>query len=466
MLKQNMKSKIKIYLFLLFSSVWILKAQNQEVKKYSLTEAISFAKQNNVNFQNAKLDELTSKKSVNELLANGLPQANADFSYNRNIDIPVTPFPDFITPSIIGANKAYFNLDPTRPYVPGAPIPVAFGQKNSATASLTIGQLLFDGTFFLGVKAAKEYVKLATLTKRKSEIDVETDITKAYYLVLINEERLAQMYKSISLMEKSLSDMREIFKAGLSEKIDLDRLELSYSNAKIQRDQLKDGVAITYQLLKLNMGAMMTDSIILTEKLSDLSNQVVANYDISTNDYSKRIEYQMAEQGLKLNQLDRKRYLTGYMPTITAFASMGRNTFGTNFSDLGNQWYPSTIIGGKVSLPIFDGFRKHAQTQKASIAIRKTENLKKNLQSAIDIERYNAKTTYIRTKEQVLIQKQNIELAEQIYKRAQLKLKEGVGSSTELLLAETDLKNAQTNYLSTLYDLMIAQTNVKKSIGY
>ncbi|MFZ4798449.1 MAG: TolC family protein [Bacteroidia bacterium] len=449
-----------------FSLNMLIAQQNVEVKKISLNEAISFAKQNNATLKNAKLDETLSKKSVNELLANGLPQANAELSYNHNIDIPVTPFPDFITPAIIGANKAYFNLDPTRPYIPGSPIPVAFGQKNSATASFTVGQLLFDGTFFLGVKAAKEYVKLSTLTLRKSEIDVETDITKAYYFVLINEERMTQVNKSIGLLEKSLSDMREIYKAGLGEKIDLDKLELSYSNAIIQREQLKDGISISYQILKMNMGAKMSDSIQLTEKLNDLSTQLSADYDLTGGEYNKRIEYQMAEQGLRLNKLDRKRYLTGYMPTITAFASLGRNTFATNFSDLGTNWYPSTIVGGKLSLPIFDGFRKHAQTQKASINIEKTENTKKYLETAIELERYNAKTTYLRTKNQVVVQKKNIELAEQIYSRAQLKLKEGVGSSTELLLAETDLKNAQTSYLSTMYDLMVAQLNVKKSIGY
>ncbi len=442
--------------------------QASETRKISLNEAIAFGKQNNATLKNARLDEKSSQKSVNELLANGLPQANAELSYNHNIDIPVTPLPDFITPAVIRANQVYFGLtpDPNNPYVPGTPLPVAFGQKNSATASLTIGQLLFDGTFFLGVKAAKEYVKLSTLTTRKSEIDVETDVTKAYYFVLINEERLTQVNKSIGLLEKSLNDLLETYKAGLVERIEVDRLELSYSNAKIQRDQLKDGIAISYQVLKLNMGAKASDSLVLTEKLSSLSNQLTSTYDLAGGDYNKRIEYQMAEQGLRLNKLDRKRYLTGYLPTITAFASFGQNTFSTNFSDLGNQWFPSTIVGGKLSLPVFDGFRKHAQTQKASIAIEKTENLKKNLENAIELERYTAKTTYLRTKEQVIAQKQNVELAEQIYYRAQLKLKEGVGSSTELLLAETDLKNAQTSYLSAMYDLMVAQINVKKSIGY
>jgi outer membrane protein TolC len=212
--------------------------------------------------------------------------------------------------------------------------------------------------------------------------------------VKINEERMSQVNKSISLLEKSLYDLRETYKAGLVEKIDLERLELSYSNAIIQREQLKDGISISYQILKMNMGSNMSDSIQLTEKLGDLQNQLSSDFDLNGGDFSKRIEYKMAEQGLKLNKLDRKRYLTGYMPTITAFASIGRNTFSSNFSDLGNNWYPSTIVGGKLSLPVFDGFRKHSQTQKASINITKSENTKKYLETAIELERFNAKTTF------------------------------------------------------------------------
>ena len=105
--------------------------------------------------------------------------------------------------------------------------------------------------------------------------------------------------------EKSLNDLRETYKVGLVEKIEVDRLELSYSNAKIQRDQLKDGIAISYQVLKLNMGAKSSDSLVLTEKLSNLSDQLKSNYDLTGGDYNKRIEYQMAEQGLLLNKLDR-----------------------------------------------------------------------------------------------------------------------------------------------------------------
>lgn len=450
----------------LFKISIVLAQQKVELKNMSLNDAIAFAKQNNANLKNAKLDELNAKKTVNELLSNGLPQANAEFSYNYNIDIPVTPLPDFITPTVIGANQAYFGLNPTKPFVPGTPVPVQFGQKNSANIGLTIGQLIFDGTFFLGVKAAKDYVKLSAYTTRKTEIDVENDVTKAYYFVLLNEERLTQVNKSINLLEKSLNDLREIYKAGLAEKIDLDRLELSFSNAKVQRDQLIDGISISYQILKLNLGSAFADSLVLTEKLENLNNLLVGEIDFTTADYNKRIEYKMVEQGLSLNKLDRKRYLSGYLPTITAFASLGRNTFGQNFSDLGTAWFPANIVGGKVSLPVFDGFRKHFQTQKATIAIQKTENLKTNLEKAIELERYSAKTNYLRTKDQIIVQKKNLELAEQIYSRAQLKLKEGVGSSTELLLAETDLKNAQTNYLTSMYDLMIAQLNVKKSIGY
>lgn len=440
--------------------------QEPGTRQLSLKDALAFAKQNNATLRNAQLSELSAKKKVNEILGLGLPQVNGELSFNANVDIPTTILPDFLTPAVIGTNMQYFGISPTKQYVPGDGVPVQFGQKYSATGAISAGQLIFDGTFFLGVKASREFVLLSRMQTHRAEIDVETDVTKAYYFVLLNEARLVQVNKNIEALEKTLSDLKATFKAGFVEKIDVERLELTLSNAQIMRDQLKDGVAISYQVLKMHLGANVNDSLVLSDKLENLSELVGSNVESGAGDYNKRIEYQMAQQGLKLGQLDRKRYLTGYLPSITAFGTIQRNTFSSDFNNVGKTWFPATIIGAKLSLPIFDGFRKHAQTQQAQIAIEQTQNTIRSLENAIAIERYNARTTYSRNKEQLDIQKRNMELAGEIYKRAQLKLKEGVGSSTELLLAESDLKNAQTAYLSSMYDLMIAQLNLKKAQGY
>lgn len=453
---------------LLIFSVIIGKAYagNNPPQAFSLQEAVQFARENSPTLRNAQTDQRIAEKKVNEILASGLPQINGEISGNDYIDIPTQIMPDFLTPAIIGVNHAYFNLNPTTAYNPSGGLPVQFGQKYSATGSISIGQLLFDGTFLLGVKASKEFVNLSRFTKHQTEIQVETNVTKAYLMCLLMEARLQGIQKNLEALSKSYEDLKSYQKAGFVEKMDVEKLELNVSNLKIAQEQLVSALTISYRMLKMHMGYGIADSIQLKDKLDVLAKNVQAtNADLAVGNYSKRIEYQSIEQLERLNQYDRKRYLAGYLPSVTAFASLQRNTYAQVTDNIGKTWYPTTIIGAKVSIPIFDGFRKHFQTQQANLNIDKTRQSKRNLESAIDMERVNALTNFNRTREQSDIQRKNLELAEQIHERARVKLKEGVGSSTELVLAESDLMNAQTNYLSNLYDLLVADIDLKNAIG-
>jgi outer membrane protein TolC len=163
--------------------------------------------------------------------------------------------------------------------------------------------------------------------------------------------------------------------------------------------------------------------------------------------------------------MDKRRYLVGYMPSIFLFASHQQNAFGDDFSGLFETFYPGTAVGLSVSLPLFDGFRKHAQAQQASISITQTENDIKNFENVINQQVYQAKSSYIRSKQQLDIQRDNLKLAEDIYSKMELKYKNGVGSSLELTSSQADLENARTNMLSTVYEFFVAELELKKALG-
>jgi outer membrane protein TolC len=186
-----------------------------------------------------------------------------------------------------------------------------------------------------------------------------------------------------------------------------------------------------------------------------------------SSNYGNRIEYKLLQQQLRLNQLDRKRYLVGYAPSIYAFGTHQNNAFAGEgkFNELYNRFYPGTTIGLSVNLPIFDGLRKHAQTQQASISIAKTENDIKFFENVIDQQIFAAKTDFNRAKKQLVLQQSNFKLAEDIYNTAQLKYKNGVGSSLELTIAQTDLENARSNMLTTSFELFVAELELKKALG-
>jgi len=445
----------------------VLFAQQKVAQNLSLKDAIAFAKVNNPAYLNSRLDQKLAEKKVNEVTAIGLPQINGSVQLVHNAEIATTALPDFISPAVYGNLIKYNLIDPNTNPAPEASIfPVKFGVKNSVNASLSASQLIFDGTFFLGVKAAKEFVQLSKLGVYQTELELETNITKTYYLVLLTKSNLEMVDNNIKTLEKTFSDLTQIFKAGFADRIDADRLELSLSNAKIQRDKLSDQLEIVKKMLKLQMGANVNDEYVLTDNIESLAKDNTNAMDLTNQDYNKRIEYKIIEQQGTLLSYDRLRYQVGYLPSLVAFGSVSRNSFGQEIGNLGDQWYSGAMIGLTLSVPVFDGFRKHFQSQQVKINQSKLDNGKRMLVNSIEMERYSAKTKYLRAKELLGLQKKNMELAESIYKRANLKFKEGLASSLDLVSSETELKAAQTNYLNSIYEVLVSEVEFKKAVGY
>ncbi len=423
--------------------------QNNETKKFSLNEAVSFALKNNDSLKNAVLDEQIAQKKVKEITANGLPQINATSSLNHFIKVPSVEIPNpFLSPS---------NPSPTLSFPQGIP----YSWNNTIQAS----QLLFDGTFFLGLKAAKEFVEMSKIDIKRSEIDVENNVTKGYYAALIIDENIQLFENTLKRIEKTYFDINELYKNGLVEKIEADRLRLTLANTQTQFSQLKDQKELVYYSLKMQMGLRVNDKIELTDKLNQLmvtDNGTAANEKAS---YENRIEYRKLLLAEKLNNLDKKRYQYGYLPSLAAFGNYTYNTFGVEFSNLGNKFFDGSLVGAQLTLPIFDGLRKSAQIQQVKLNAQKLSNTKKMVENLIDLDRTNAQSRYERAKEQLVIQKDNFSLAQDIYNKSSLKLKEGVGSTLELTNADNDLKQAQTNYLTSIYNWLNAQIELKRAVG-
>lgn len=446
----NMKIKSGFWLMLCLLLALSNGAQSQTIHQFALKDAVDYAKKYNYTLKNSKLDLLASQKKVNEIVAMGLPQVNASANLINNTQIPVQVIPNFL--------KEALGSGPDL-------ISVAFGRNFTSGLTVSANQLLFDGTFFLGVKASKEFVNLSQLNVSRTEIETEVNISKAYYLVLLLESNEKMMQANVASLQKTKSDVEQFYKNGFSEKVDLDRLSLQLSNLSLQSEKIQDQKRIAMMVLKLQMGVPMADSVVLTDQLENLFAQSQAMAIEDKVDYGNRIEYKMLQQQLTLNQMDKKRYLVGYMPSVFLFANHQQNAFGDNFDGLYNTLYPGTAVGLSVTLPIFDGFRKHAQTQQATISISKTENDIKNFENVINQQIYQSKSSYIRAKQQLEIQKGNLKLAEDIYSKMEIKYKNGLGSSLELTSAQADLENARTNMLSTVYEFFVAELELKKSLG-
>lgn len=417
---------------------------------FSIQQTIDFALQNQHDIKNAIVDEEIAKKKVNEVMGMGLPQINSSFDMKYFLEIPTSLIP------------AEFFGGP-----PGAFAAVQFGTKYQATAGMDASQLIFSGDYFLGLKASKVYVELSTKAIQRTKIETAATVSKAYYTVLINEERMKLMDANIVRIKKAMDDTKVLNDNGFVEKIDLDRLTVTYNNLLVEHEKVLRLLKLGTYLLKYQMGMDINASLTLTDKLSDVKFDLSSNVTVEKFDYSKRVEYNLFETQHKLASLDLKRNRFSYLPNAFAYGSLSgsaqRNTF--TIFETGYQWYPTSLIGAKVTLPIFTGLQRSAKNQQAKLALQKAENNITFIKSSIDLERTSSMTMLQNASELLENQKKNITIAEEVFRLSKLKYEQGVGSNIEMITAETALKESQTNYFNALFDALVAKIDFDKANG-
>jgi len=400
--------------------------------------------------KNAQLDVLSAQAKVNEIRAIGLPQINGSLNLSQNLII----------------QKMFI---PARTFNPNAPegevTPVEFGVKHMGNTTFGLSQLLFDGSYLLGLKASTVYKELSQKSLTQNKQQIAENVTKAYYGILVNEKRMGLLDVNISRLDSMLKDTRALNKAGFAEKIDVQRLEVQANNLRTEKDNLVRLQELSYNLLKFQMSYPMEEPITLSDRLEFIQLQ---NFEPEkgTFDYANRIEYSMLKTQENLAELDVKAQKSGYLPRLLFTANYGYNTGRKTFSDLlSNQWFNNSIIGFTLQVPIFDGFSKKYKIVQSENSLQKVRQSYDLLKSSIDLQRSQSSISLKNALESLKEQKLNLDLANEISRVSRVKYQQGVGSSLEVLNAEASIKESQINYFTALYNALIAKVELEKANG-
>jgi len=434
---------------LVFFSAEKIFAQSQPGATYTLVQAIDYAIKNQVDIKNAELETSIAKARTNELIAIGLPQVDASADVNKFLEIPTQFVPG-----------EFFDGEP------GTYAPVQFGQAYSASAGFTASQLLFDGTYLVGVKASKTYVDLARKGVSRTKIETAVNVSKAYYYVLVAEERFKQLTSDLARLGKLKDDTKAFYDNGFVEKIDYDRIELSYNLVESALAQTERFVSNSYNLLKFQMGMDLKTEISLAESIDNINFDPAVLHEDSVN-VESRIEYSILQTQYKLADYDLHRYKTSRWPSLVAFGNYttnaSRNEF--DFLDTGQKWYPSSMIGAKISIPIMGGFKIGHQVKQAELSKKQVENSFYQVEQSIKLEHQNALNTLKSNIEKLQTQDKNRNLAREISRVSKIKYEQGVGSNLEVIDAEASLRESETNYYLALLETIISKIDLDKALG-
>ena len=412
----------------------------EEPLKLSLQEAIDYAIKNNTTAKNAALDIDAAIKQKWETTAIGLPQVSAKVDYNNWLKQQVSLLPG----EIAGGQ-------------PGTFVPVAFGTKQSVNATATLNQLLFDGSYLVGLQSAKVFLEISKNAKEKTDLEVRKATINAYGNVLLSKESISIYESNISILENNLRETKAIFENGLTEEENVEQLQITLKQVNSGYKNAIRLNAIALQMLNITLGADLNTEVTLTETLEELA---FKNVDLkllnSTDEVKSTIDYKIAANDKRSKELLLKLEKTKALPSLSAFVNGGYagNNEKFDFFNKQQEWFGSSLLGVSLNIPIFSSGQRSAKTQRARINLEKAENNLSETEKKLSFQIESAKSNYQFAIEQFSTSKESLTLAERIEKKNQTKFFEGITTSFDLRQAQQQLYTTQQEYLQAMLEVI------------
>ena len=428
---------------LLFAAV----ANAQKINSFTVQQAVDYAKQNSVQVKNALLDYQVQKQTNREITSAAYPQISATGTLNDFLTIPTSLLPA----EIAGGT-------------PGTFVPVRFGTKYNMTGGFDVSQLLFDGQVFVGLIARGVALKFYEKQTEITEEMINVNVQKIYYQLAVGKKQMTSIDANIERFEKLLKDTKEIYKQGFAERLDVDKVSVQLNNLQTEKIKIQSQLDAGNAGLKFLMNMPQKDTLLLTDSITE--DKIKENILADNYKYEDRKEFQFLTIAKQLNEYNVRRYKLSYLPTLAAFANYSKNAQRQTFDFFqGGSWFTTSLIGLRLSVPIFDGFARSSRVQKAKIEVQRSNNSLEQLKSSIDNDVAQARLKITAAVVTMDNQKKNIELAEKVYNTTKIKYEQGLGNNQEIYNAQAELKIAQNNYYGALYDAIIAKIDYQKATG-
>jgi outer membrane protein len=436
--------------------LWILAllvpifSQAQEPSSYSLKEAIDYAKVNSYALRDAEFEIEKAKKLVKETLAIGLPQVDARSTYNNFFIVPKQQIPGSFVP---GSD-------------PDDLIEIAFGTPQNIGAEVTARQLIFDGSYIVATKSVKVFLELSEKIKVKSEFEITNAIIQLYAQVLISEENYRVLDSSAANLRATFEETKALEEEGFVGDQDVDQIELlliSTENRVRQADRQK---GISRNILLFTMGLPLETNIELTTPVENVVNIASEETLIGDFDYTQHIDFLLAENQFQTDLLKMKNEKAAYMPRLNAFYTYGLNSQSNTFNFFDdNPWFPTSVIGVSLDVPIFSSFGRKNAVAQAQIEVDQSNMNLERTGRDIQVQVQQARDVYYQALDNYLTSEKNLELSDRISKKEMTKYKEGISTSLDLAQSQRQFLDAQSDFIMSTYNLIDAKSNLLKALN-
>jgi len=424
-----------------------LPAKPQQIKNFSLQEVQQYAVQNNYESIKSQMDVAAARRKLKETVAGGLPQISSSIGYLNNLELATVLIPNFF--------EGKFDEK----------IPVQFGTQHNANFSVTVDQLIFSGSYFVGLQTSRIFRQLADQGLERTKLDIQEMVSSTYYLILVSEESQRIIHSILENLEKTLYEIRERFKEGFVEETDADLVQISVTSLKNSLQTIQKQTQVNYNLLKYQMGMDLTEEVGLEDTLEivldrvDIESALEAEFDLEEN-----IDYQLLNTQEKLAEMALKNEKSKYWPTISAYYSYQRNAFrdAFNFFNLSESWFRAQIVGVNINIPIFKSGAQKARVSQAGIALEQARNASRQASQGLLLQETQSMNNLTSAYENYSNVRANVELTKKVYEKTLIKYKEGLASSLDLTQANDKYLQSQSDYIQAISELLNSKNKLDR----
>jgi outer membrane protein TolC len=420
----------------------------QQIPEFSLEGAVQYALKNNYGIRNSQTDVSIAQREVRKMTALGLPQISADVTYTNFLQLPTSLIPG----EFLGQE-------------PGTLVQIQFGTPYNADANISLSQLIFNGSYLIGLKASRTFVEMSRILLQRSQIQLREDISTAYFNVIILEESKKIADSTLTSLKKTYFEVQETFKSGFVENTDVDQIELLVQDLETGLLNLNKQLEIAYNYLKFQMGMKISQPIILTDNLDkfiqNMNQEVLLN---SSFDYNQHIDYRIIQTQQVLKTMNMKVKKADYMPSLVGYVSLSESAQRTswNFLELKQPWFQTSQFGITLSIPILSSGIRSSALQQAKLEVEKVKVLDDQVKEGLLLEYTTDRSNYQNAIQVYNNKKRSADIALKIYNKTLLKYREGLATSMDIQQSYNQYLTALTNYIASTRDLLVAKTKLEK----
>ncbi|WP_291855897.1 TolC family protein [Marinilabilia sp.] len=439
-----------------WSGTNVLSAQTPDTLSLTLEQAMEYASAHAYQKISSEYDVASAKKKIWETIASGLPQIDFSAKYNHSIDVPVSLLPAEIIPE-----------DMRPPGIEtGDKIPVSFGTAYDGSYSFSVSQMIFDGSYFVGLQATQVFLDLTRHQTTKTEIEIRDAVAKAYFLVLSARENLQAFEENLTVNKSLLKETEALFENGFRESMDVSQLRLMVRESEKQIVEVKRNEEVALAVLRFSLGVEEEQPIKLTNDLLSLSERAT-NGEAKKSGWSpeEHIDYKVASTNVESEKLQFKNIKSQYLPQLNAFYTYQKTGYGDEWNIFGDEWYKSQFVGLSVSVPVFSSGMRNAQAQQQKLAWEKSKNIRTQTMQQIKMQGLTALTDYNSAIDQYEIALDSKALAYDIYEKTRTKFTNGMIGSFELTQQQGQYIQAQISHVQAALAVLNSRIAYLKATG-